>query len=498
MYFDALEERLSSYGSGGYYFLEAFILKLLELEGEPLGQKIVQHGGGAAPFDATAPDGIGEIREPLAIEITFTISGKKLQAIIANYSRRASPGYRLLVIAPKVKEDQLPLIFGAMGGASQFPLFFWGKEKINELILKHADAAGVLAENMFSVRLKMAAARPTNAWQEEREQIIKEISEQYRAGSFSLALGAGVSSSAGLPDWNTLLNSLFVSMLSEENIGEGESNNSQVAQIVSRLMEVDGPSALMLARYIRKGLAAGSPTEQQVFIEAITKQLYELRNTDYPIESMLITAIATLCTPTRTGAKIKSILTYNFDDFIERALKAKSLVHKSVFEEFETASAEELPIYHVHGFLPQDRSGYPNLDRCTLVFSEEGYHQIYRDAYHWSNLAQLNIFKETSCLMIGLSLTDPNLRRLLEIASKSLEKPKHFAFMRRLNPVKFKRGEGGAPLKIPNAVIERFLDRHHSTNEELMRELGVTIIWYEDYNDIPVILDRVRVGQRSG
>lgn len=498
MYFDALEERLSSYGSGGFYFLEAFILKLLQLEAEPLGQKILQYGGSTAPFDATAPEGIGEIREPVAIEISFALSGKKLEAIINNYSRKASPGYRLLVIAPKVTDDKLPVIFRGASNASRYPIYFWGKEKVDELIAKHAAAAEVLAENMFSVRLKMAAARPSNAWHEEREQVIKDVSEQYRAGSFSLALGAGVSSSAGLPDWNTLLNSLFVSMLSEENIGEGESNHSQVAQIVGRLMEVDGPSALMLARYIRKGLAAGSPTEQQVFIEAITKQLYELRNTNFPIESNLITAIATLCTPTRTGAKIKSILTYNFDDFIERALRAKALLHKSVFEEFETAAAEELPVYHVHGFLPQDRASYSNLDRCTLVFSEEGYHQIYRDAYHWSNLAQLNIFKETSCLMIGLSLTDPNLRRLLEIASKSLEKPKHFAFMRRLNPVKFKRGEGSVPLKIPNAVIERFLDRHHSTNEELMRELGVTVIWYESYDDIPVILDRIRVGQRNG
>lgn len=492
MYFDALEERLLSYGAGGYYFLEAFILKLLELEAEPLGQKIVQHGGQSAAFDATAPNGIGEIREPVAIEVMFAITSKKLSSLLLQYSKQASPGYRLLIIAPKITDDKLPSIFVE---ATRFPIYFWGKEKIESLILKHAAAAEVLAENMFSVRLKMAAARSSSSWREEREQVIKNISDQYRNGSFSLALGAGVSSSAGLPDWNTLLNSLFVSMLSEENIGEGESNNSQVSQIVGRLMEVDGPSALMLARYIRKGLAAGSQTEQQVFIEEITKQLYELRDPSFPIESKLITAIATLCTPTRTGARIKSILTYNFDDLLERALNNKSLVYKSVFEEFETASAEELPIYHVHGFLPQDRSKYANLERCTLVFSEEGYHQIYRDAYHWSNLVQLNILKETSCLMVGLSLTDPNLRRLLEIASKSLEKPKHFAFMRRLDPGKFKKGNTGSPLKIPNAIIERFLDRHHITNEELMRELGVTVIWYEEYEDIPNVLDRIRLGQ---
>ncbi|BBN54765.1 hypothetical protein TRE132_28900 [Pseudomonas chlororaphis subsp. aurantiaca] len=404
------------------------------------------------------------------------------------------PGFGLLIIAPKMPEPTPSYILHEPDAPGHTPVVIWGESKINNLMHKHKDEVNKLTDSLFSLRLKMAATRPTKPWLEERDQLIKLVAERYRSGSFSLVLGAGVSSSAGLPDWNTLLNSLFVSMLAQENIGEDKSDTAQVSQIVSRLMEVDGPSALMLARYIRKGLSVGSPTEQQGFIEAITNQLYSLRNTESPIESELITAIARLCTPSRTGAKVRSILTYNFDDFIERALSGRALIHKSIFEEFETPSAEELPVYHVHGFLPEARDKYSNLDRCTLVFSEEGYHLIYRDAYHWSNLVQLNSLKETSCLMIGLSLTDPNLRRLLEIASKSIEKPKHYAFMRRLTSKKFKSGDRGHPLKIPSSVIDRFLDRHHSTNEELMRELGVTLIWYEEYDDIPKILNRIREG----
>ncbi|HIE1778001.1 hypothetical protein ACEP35_27390 [Pseudomonas aeruginosa] len=37
---NTLEERLTQYGSGGYLFLEAFIIKLLQVEGEQLGQKV--------------------------------------------------------------------------------------------------------------------------------------------------------------------------------------------------------------------------------------------------------------------------------------------------------------------------------------------------------------------------------------------------------------------------------------------------------------------------
>ncbi|KPW94988.1 MULTISPECIES: SIR2 family protein [Pseudomonas] len=494
MDFFALEERLASYGSGGYLFLEAFLTKLLQVEASHYGHEVNSLDTHTSLFDAVAPQGVGDLSTPVFIEFIFTATKNKIKLLVDSFRMHGEPGFGLLIIAPKMPDPTLSYMLHEPDALGRAPVVIWGEKKINDLMHKHKEEVSKLTDSLFSLRLKMAATRPTKPWQEERDQLVKLVAEQYRSGSFSLVLGAGVSSSAGLPDWNTLLNSLFVSMLAQENIGGDKSDTAQVSQIVSRLMEVDGPSALMLARYIRKGLSVGSPTEQRSFIEAITHQLYSLRNAEFHIESELITAIARLCTPTRTGAKVKSILTYNFDDFIERALSGRGLVHKSIFEEFETPSAEDLPVYHVHGFLPEVRDKYSNLDRCTLVFSEEGYHLIYRDSYHWSNLVQLNSFKETSCLMIGLSLTDPNLRRLLEIASKSIEKPKHFAFMRRLTSKKFKSGDRGHQLKIPSAVIDRFLDRHHSTNEELMRELGVTVIWYEEYSDIPKILNRIREG----
>jgi hypothetical protein len=494
MDFFALEERLASYGSGGYLFLEAFLTKLLQVEAANYGHEVNSLDTHTSLFDAVAPQGIGDLSTPVFIEFIFTATKDKVKLLVDSFRMHGEPGFGLLIIAPKMPESTLSYMLHEAETPGRSPVVIWGENKINDLMQEHKEEVSKLTDSLFSLRLKMAATRLAKPWQEERDQLIKLVAEQYRSGSFSLVLGAGVSSSAGLPDWNTLLNSLFVSMLAQENIGGDKSDTAQVSQIVSRLMEVDGPSALMLARYIRKGLSVGSPTEQQGFIEAITHQLYSLRNANFLVESELITAIARLCTPTRTGAKVKSILTYNFDDFIERALSGRGLVHKSIFEEFETPSAEDLPVYHVHGFLPEIRDKYSNLERCTLVFSEEGYHLIYRDSYHWSNLVQLNSFKETSCLMIGLSLTDPNLRRLLEIASKSIEKPKHFAFMRRLTSKKFKSGDRGHQLKIPSAVIDRFLDRHHSTNEELMRELGITVIWYEEYSDIPKILNRIREG----
>lgn len=491
----SLEERLADYGSQGYFLLEAFVLQLLKVEAESNGQVVFTNQSSPhSPMDAYAPKGFGQIQHPLSIEVTQTLTPKKLESILkthSNYRRSEEEGILIVALRQLAKEsDYVKHLTQKAAGR----LIIWGESELEQLIEKHSQAAEKLASKLFSLRLQMAVSRNPEDWKEKRDQVVLEVSESYRSGRFSLVLGAGVSSSAGLPDWDTLLNSLFVSMLTDEDLSDKSHDNEHVASIVKRLRQIDGPSALMLARYIRKGLSAGSEKEQKEFIQAVTTRLYSLRNKQYSLSSPLIKEIASLCTPTRTGAKVRSVITYNFDDLMERELEARNLSIRSIFEEVELAAPEELPIYHVHGFLPENRTNYSNLDRSTLVFSEEGYHQIYSEAYHWSNLVQLASLKETTCLMVGLSLTDPNLRRLLEIAAKSTDRPKHFAFLPRVSLEKFTKDDGKNVVRAPTGVSKRFLDRHHSLNEEVMRELGVNVIWYESYDEIPKILHSIGKG----
>jgi len=491
-----LEERLVDYGTGGYYLLETFLLHILRLEAESHGQTLLHSSERSSrpDMDAYAPSGLAELKGPLAIEVAHVLSPRKLGSVVKMFEsvKRGEDDCLLVVALRELAIDSNHI--QALTARLPNKVVIWGPDRIQSIVDKHEKAAAELLEKLFSVRLKRAVTASLEDWKIRRARTIAEVGNRYRDGRFSIFLGAGVSSSAGLPDWDTLLNSLFVSMLTDEHNSERATDNEEISSIVKRLRQVDGPSALMLARYVRRGLSAGSKSEQNQFVEAVTRQLYGLRDRRFSLHSPLIKAIANLCTPTRMGANVRSVVTYNFDDILERELTARVLNHRSIFEEIDLAAPEELPIYHVHGFLPEDRTKYAALERSTLVFSEEGYHQIYGQPYHWSNLIQLSALKETTCLMVGLSLTDPNLRRLLEIASKSTDRPRHFAFLRRIDLEKFAKEDGKPAIRAPIGVMKSFLERHHSLNEEVMRELGVATIWYESYDEIPAILHQVARG----
>jgi len=260
--------------------------------------------------------------------------------------------------------------------------------------------------------LRSVVEKPSVDWRQQRENRLRDLSSDYSDGNLTLVLGAGVSIDSGMPDWSSLLDSLFVRLLTRELAEGSDIRDEEIAAIVKRLKDVDDPSPLMTARYLRKGLTDLPSDASDTFHSTVSNVLYESAKRHSRADTW-VKALAKMTHPRRTGAKVKAVVTYNFDDLLEKELTKTGDLYRSIFREGETATNDELPIYHVHGFLPEDRDTYDHLEESTLVFSEEGYHEIYVDSYHWSNLVQLNLLRESTCLFIGLSLTDPNLRRLL-------------------------------------------------------------------------------------
>ena len=500
MLIDDIVAKIDEGGPQSSLSFETFILNLLKFHLELQGKSLVRNIAHGLPIEAVAPNGIDDIEGPVWLEIKFNSArdprnsieswGLKVFRYLEQLPIGQCPKKIIFISAKHLNKNQsrVDILATSQGDVD---VLYWGPREINKIVSQHKVKSSEIINNLFSLQLEAVVKTPAQNWRSDRSVIVEKLKDSYGRGQFSLFLGAGVSSSAGMPNWDNLLNSLFVTYLSHEFGKDGIIDSTDINELVGRLNKVSESSALMGARYLRKGLTGGS-AETSSFVSAITKSLYQLRNKDFDMDSRLFRAIAATCMPRRTGARVRSVVNYNFDDLLEKQLDKAGISHRSVYTEADVYDPDELPVYHVHGFLPEDRSKYSFLENSTLVFSEEGYHHIYTNAYHWSNLVQLNCLRENNCLMIGLSMTDPNLRRLMDISARSLEQNKHFAFMKRLSVGEFcyEKNEPGKKQAITNLEgAAKFLDTHHALNEGLMRELGVTVIWYENYDEIPEVLE---------
>jgi len=225
--------------------------------------------------------------------------------------------------------------------------------------------------------------------------------------------------------------------------------------------------------------------EAQQFVAEVARSLY--RDLKAGGASALLNEVVDLCRPTRSGSRVHTVITYNFDDLLEVGLIDSRVKHLSIFHGDTYPSSLELPVYHVHGFLPRDFGKYDRLQDNLLIFSEENYHRVYTDPYHWSNIVQLSTLRERTCVLLGLSLTDPNLRRLLEAGTRDSTSPRHYAFMKRLSTADLVEVQPELS-SLDATVVNKFLRAHHVTQAAVMEEIGVNIVWFEDYGDMPSAL----------
>lgn len=145
-----------------------------------------------------------------------------------------------------------------------------------------------------------------------------------------------------------------------------------------------------------------------------------------------------------------------------------------------------------------------------ITFGESIYHKQYTDIYSWNNIVQINKFRDSNCLFIGSSLTDPNTRRLLDIARKQKGKDNenHFTFRIRhtkeriKNKLQYLLSENNQLLNEKSLAqlnfdetVEFLITIIEKFEESDTNSFGVKIIWINDYNEIPLILKEIRTGK---
>lgn len=290
----------------------------------------------------------------------------------------------------------------------------------------------------------------TYDWRNDRDRTMEHAKVSIAENNFSLFLGAGVSMSANLPCWWNLLAGMI------NRCKQGIFKEADLDQ----LTKVCCNSSIVMGRFIRMMMESKSNEEE--FYQCLHEALY---NGVDSYSSPLITEICHLIQFKRQQAQ--SIITYNFDDVMERALKSCGIGNYSIFG--QNQPQQLFPIYHVHGFVPFENK--ENI-KSLPVLSEEEYHRVYVNSYNWSNVEQIHALSRTTCIFIGLSMTDPNLRRLLDIANKDSEAdPRHFVFL----PCIDSFGKDKAA-EVKNNEAMRI-------QKEMFEELGLRVVWYKGHND---------------
>lgn len=289
--------------------------------------------------------------------------------------------------------------------------------------------------------------------------VIDEARANFHKGQNALVLGAGVSKNAGLPLWDELLEAIFYSIKSKNDVDNFDA-----------LSRPCGYSSIIKAQYLSK--LQSSPKKLSVIIKKV------LGNYKHSINNSLFRALVYMIKTKR----VSEVLTFNYDDLLEDALDLffdtpnnYSVVYDNNYE-----PNDKMPIYHLHGYVPINEER--NSIQPTPIISEEDYHQLYKQSFHWSNVTLLHALNTKTCFFIGLSMLDPNMRRILDFYSDERKNGKnqfnhqHYAFMRK---------------EALEHASQKQNRKHWRTMEQIYKRWNIKVIWFEDFQELPNILNTI-------
>lgn len=326
-----------------------------------------------------------------------------------------------------------------------------------------------------------------------------------------LFLGAGVSLSYGIPGWNNLvLDLLFDQAAQTRRLGTLMPHYRRA--VTSWLADYFEYNPVVLARLVEDQLndrnarlarrKKGAP--EGAFLESIRSKLYlDLRKPQVPSS---LEAVAKLIQ--KAPDRIPAVVTLNFDDLLERELTRLKVPHESVSCAQRTNHGP-LPIIHPHGFIPQTG----DLSKQRVVFTERDYHQLTESMFHWALTEIVWHLRHHTVLFVGLSMSDPNLRRLLDVCRLN-DIPHHWQLQRRhtvsheselavIGDIENRARRWGKTIGNPVVkpvgdlpeILRQTLRQADTYDRELFERMGVKTIWLEDFADITPILESI--GQDS-
>ena len=236
----------------------------------------------------------------------------------------------------------------------------------------------------------------------KRDRAVDFLANSLREGTLVLFLGAGVSSGAGLPTWPALVKSMRTEVgLHNDGVTSDADSLERAAQEIER-------------KFYHK--------DDRGFAELVQKCLYQgISLDDSVVADRLLTALGALLMGSRRGS-VRRIVTFNYDSVLESYISLNGLVPKVVLQPPVDEGAEDVRIYHPHGFLPHPELKIKGSDFVMLSSSSINL-RIGAPYDPWIELLRHTLATGVG-LFVGLSLhsfRDRALAPLLTTVGKGLK-----------------------------------------------------------------------------
>lgn len=237
--------------------------------------------------------------------------------------------------------------------------------RLNDLISDEKKAKNILEEINTSTSELETTEEDIICKKNKNIELLKE---KLHNGELSIVLGTGVSIPFGALSWNKLLDYMY------EAIESGKFDNANNA--FSKI----GNDNLSKVQYIKLELL-----KNKQYLKTLYNGLYNSYNNNYPYNNTSLYALANLI----NGRKIRKIITYNYDNYLEIILKNRKIEYLLMVSN-ENYYKNFLPIYHVNGYLPYEVKEKEMIDGAdTIVLSEDDYFKLYNNSNHWQVAIQL-------------------------------------------------------------------------------------------------------------
>ncbi len=310
---------------------------------------------------------------------------------------------------------------------------------------------------------------------EKNKEMIRQMEEKIKNGNVSFVLGAGVSISAGFPNWQGLLAEMIGRLLytyNKSDINDIVSNvpeKGSVSKLYKLAREQDGNkfaegadgkyskylngiNLLEIAEYLLNYHLGTLPHDNDTVKSEIAERqvaslvhacLYKDENElraklkEGKGKSTLDAIAHVIASKFGKGKNRQDIITYNYDNLLEYSLldreisleedpsrdssgkiyvKEEDMKSISYTDADKQLEENKINICHIHGKINVTGFDQP---AERLILSESSYHDIEAVDYKWIHMVQANAMLNSTCLFAGFSAEDYNFRRIIRKSEKT-------------------------------------------------------------------------------